>query len=302
MISINSVEWYQFDEHTAKYFTDQLSDCEGLRDPWKHQFAVERLIKLVWEIAESNTVSPTELAKQALSEIEADWSKTICSKTLEDFFCKDPINKEIQDFKEKAIVSRSEGYLCSRAIGMLGKFLWKNYSKDMNQAHWVQYRLLKKELSPRIWVGGFDINKASIDKLVGFFKNRFLAEQEALLSSNVADEEFEDSTNKINQKARRLAEEVFFARPFKSLEEVVSKGYVSFAEIGYTTNNVSFISYIKRAYRESIKFGQMDPLKNIASQIIQYQQQNPSQCTEEEWHQTWQTYKVAKQLAQSALE
>lgn len=288
----NSIEWDNFTEETVDYFKKKIEDYQ-----WKHLYASQRLIDLFLDIS-TGTVSPTQLAQKALSDIDSDWGSFLKETAILKFNL-DPIVSEMKEFESSTLINYSLGRVVWGDIGKFGQYLFKKYGNQMTTAHWNYYKNMKTRFSPTVFVGSLNINTANMNELRSLFANRFKEELETL--SNLTDNRSSRRIAEINRTIENLAASIFFKRPFFSVEDLAAKNIITVADLGYTNNTVVIISSIKKAYSESLRTKSMSSLSRIAQQIINLQQNNPKRLMEQEWLNIWQVYRVCKGNLMSSL-
>lgn len=286
----NAIDWDAFNEKTVEYFKHWIYDRE-----WKHYFAAERLVQLCNEICIEDHVLPSDLAIQALTEIEENWSQVLRVEVIDKFQNEDPILQELNELRSRLENNKKAGKLSWAEIGKFGQFLYKKYGTAMSTLHWHYYRDLKKTFAPEVKIGKININTANMNDLRKFFTNRYQKDIDRLIFDDTVEEkQSEVQMQKIKQTIEKNAQWVFFNRPFMTVEDLATAGVITVDDIGYTNNTVVLVSLVKKAYRESLNFKSSAPLGRIAQQIVNYQRAKPGMCTEQEWFSVWQIYRICK--------
>lgn len=300
----NSIDWDRFTQETVEFFKTWLygTDPQMMRKRgnWEVPSVADRLMQLCRDIANTDKVSPTELAIEALKDIESEWLK-IVAKEVKDKWEEDPIVLELKKKEEQLIENKKIGKLSWAELGKFGQTLYKRYGTRMSSAHWALYKELKKKYAPEVRLGKIDVNRANMNQLREFFRARYKKDILALLDSNDSDEVFERKMQTITNKIENLASAVAASAPYMTLEDLASKGLITIDDIGYTDNNVVLISMVKKGYRESLNVKSLSVLGRVAQQIITLQRKKPDQCTEQEWYAVWQAYRICKARAGQVL-
>ncbi len=288
--TVNSIDWDNFTEMTTEYFQNWIYGKS-----WDQYYAAERLAKFCLDVELSTVKTPTELMIEALHDIERDWAKVVKDRVLQSFY-EDPVYQELQTLSARLQENLTTGKHSWSEIGKFGQFLYKKYGGQVTTAHWNVYKSIKKTYAPVLVVEKVDINRASINELRDIFKKKYKSEIEKLLDNDDSETIFSRKLEAIRNKVENLAKQIFFNRPFSSLEEVAKKGIITVEDIGFTSNTVIPISLIKKAYRESNNFKNPNILSKVANQIVNLQKKTPQMCSEQEWSQIWQCYRIARSV------
>jgi hypothetical protein len=292
----NAIDWDAFNENTVEYFKTWIYGQD-----WQHYFAAERLVQLCNEIYMSDTTAPSELAVQALTEIEQDWVKILRPEVIEKFKNEDPIIQELNDLEIRLQENQKHGKLSWAEIGKFGQFLYKKYGNAMTTIHWRHYKNLKQLYAPEVRIGKLDVNRANLNELRDMFTVRHRTEIDQLLFNETNEDLAVKRMNEIKNDIEKNSQWIFFNRPFMTIEDLAVSGVVNIDDIGHTKNTVVLVSLIKKAYHESLNFKTSTALGRIAQQIVNYQRAKPDMCTEQEWFSVWQTYRICRGVVNKAL-
>lgn len=293
----NNIDWDHFNVSTVDYFEKWLY-ADGKN--WSMQYVPDRLLKLCQDILATTTKTPSELACEALSDIEKDWFDHVVSQAINNFKS-DPVASQLIKFEETLKDNRKAGRLSWKQLGEFGQALYEKHSSRMSTAHWAMYKALKKKYAPEVRIGKVDVNRANLNKLREFFKARFQKRMDEMLNSDMSDEKYEREVKNISKEVDRLASQVYFNTPYMTLEDLAKQNLISIDDVGYTDSNVILISLVKKAYRESLNFRDLGHLYRASKQIVAYQKKHADKCTEQEWYAVWQAYRIAKTSAAAAL-
>lgn len=284
LLSIKQIDWDDWNSKTTWYFTKSLEQFN-----LEHLYVKDVLTDLVYKIETSENIKPANLIKEALADIEEDWRNIVINKVFAKIK-KDPIFQELIQLNTE--LKRNKGNLAWNKISKVGKSLYSKHKNSINTSHWNFYKQLKSNWAPTLLVGNIDLNKANMNELRHFFKKRFVTEIETTI-------EKEESLDLINKKIEDLSAQIFFNRPFMSLEE--TSKVIRIEDIAYTNNNVVFISLIRKAFKTSESIKNIKPITQLAQEIIDIQKANLGCCSEEEWAAVWQCYRIAKKQIQEKL-
>jgi hypothetical protein len=267
ILMVNNVDWDDFTEDTATYFKMWLLDDE-------RKFSVRttayHLADFCDEVADPDgLIYPDDLMKACLQKIDAEWMGILHDRVVKTFQ-ESPITRDLERFEKSLAAKHEKGNLVWAEIGRYGQNLYRKYGSHISTPHWTKYRKLKARFAPKVVVNKLDVNRA----------------------------DYRDLSKTMPKKQ---ADFIYFNRPFMSLEDLVEKKAVTLESVGYTKNNVVFISMIKSTAKKSIQSRVPSLLGKTAQQIINTQQTKPSIMTEEEWSAVWQTYRIAKAEVKSHL-
>ena len=267
IMRVNYVDWDDFTEKTATYYKTWL--LENM-----HRFEIQNcplhLSDFCDQVAdEKNSLHPDEIMIQTLEKIESDWQEVLKDRVIETFQKSTPA-QAIQKFEKSLQGKYQSGQLVWNEIAKFGKYLYTTYKTNINTSHWRQYKQLKSKFAPKVIVNQVDVNKANYREL----KKAFPVKE---------------------------ADRIYFNRPFKSLEVMADSGIITLESIGYTENNVAFISLLKGTAKKVIAKKAPELMHRAVQLIIKTQQNKPSLMTEEEWSAVWQTYRIAKAQIKSSL-
>lgn len=268
----NSIDWDDWSVKTVEYFVQWME-----RREWVVPTCVEHLLQFCEKVSSGDMRhTPTEHMIEALQEIDRDWGVAITKNSINQFK-QSPVMQEIQNF-EKKVKDYPQGALVWGEIGKLGRRIYEKFGREATTAHWAQYRNLKKKYAPTLLAGNIDFNSASIQELTKFFMKT-------------------NSRKKADKKAR----EVFYSRPFMSLEDLAAKNLIGFDDISYTDKNVAFISLLKNAKKKCLQSKSRTSLGELSQRIIAKQQEKPGMMSQEEWSAVWQAYRLAKKEVDRVL-
>jgi hypothetical protein len=138
--------------------------------------------------------NPVDLVEQVLTGIENVWRKEWIERAKEK--AKEDSILQLLKLNRKYWSEESKkGYVVFGSIKKFGQMLFNNFQGKIKKHHWDLYREIKKEYTPKVLIRNIDINHCGMEQL------HFL---------------FEDK-----------AKDVWFKRPFNSVEDVRKNGYLT---------------------------------------------------------------------------
>jgi hypothetical protein len=128
-------------------------------------------------------------------------------------------------------------------IKQFGSLLFKNFRAEMKPSHWAIYRSIKNKYHQKLIIRGVNINNCSLSKLIYLFGGR--------------------------------ARDVWFARPFKSVEELRTKGYLTVDIFADDEKSKEILDEMALCFeKECIPAGNITALAALGRKLIIAQKEN----------------------------
>lgn len=284
----NQIDWDHWNKSTIKSMTKWIQKTNWVVPTVGFQF-----IQLCQEILDSTTVHPSKLLISALQNIETSWAKQASLSCMIQFNS-GPIAREIHKFRDELRLRKTPGKLLHTEVGRFGMSLFQRYGNQMSTTLWKLYRELKTEFASEVQIAGVDLNRASVLELQRLFKQKFQKQLDDLFDSDIPEEKYQQARQDIYRQINKLVDQIYFNRPYRSLEELAEKNLLTVDDLPYTDKTVVIISMIKKAYKQAKQSNMPSYLGQVAQQIIQYQQSKPDLFTEQDWYNIWGCYRICK--------
>lgn len=220
--------------------------------------------------------APIEVTQAALMAIDRvwqeEWHKAAKKKT-------DPIHAML---KKNQLVWRKEAKEGQTPFGKIknfGQILWKNYKDDMKAHHWQLYRKIRNEHIPAVYLRGVDINRCNLDKLRELFKVDYSVETRCNFD---------------------LARDVWTNRPFASLEEVRTKGFINKETFVDNSKADEIMTGLEAAVKEAKEKKDVEIFAAFRTKMIDAQRDKSNGLMN--WSPIWAYYHLLKNELDKSLE
>lgn len=202
--------------------------------------------------------------QKALKAIDKHWrieyNNKAASKTLKNPMTALFLKKE-KEWNQQA----KEGFSPYGAIKQFGQLLFSEFKNKMTGYHWARYRRARNKHAPRVILRGKDINRCSVCDLQKLLR---------------IDED----------KAR----DMFMARPFISLEDAYSKGFVSANSFADDEKTDKIIEFIEKHTKIACEHGNAMRMNDVRKILFDMQKEKKGGLNSSQWSLVWKFYNLCK--------
>lgn len=202
--------------------------------------------------------------KKALLAIDRCWAVELKNEAAKKAM-QNPMTRLILKKEKEWSGLHKEGFSIHGVIKQFGQLLFTDFRDKMNGYLWARYRRARDNYAPRVILKGVDINRCSIQTL-----------------------------GEVLRIGKEDARNVWFARPFSSLEHAYSTGYVkplSFADDEKTDKVVLFVEKHAKIACEN---KDVRRINDVCKALITMQREKRGNLTSDQWSAIWRYYNILK--------
>jgi hypothetical protein len=274
------------DPETLEYWEDPASYLQWFKD-WLAQhcsrgYVWKYMARLADALAEPEDCNPEEETRKALSEIDRCWGIEYMNGATERFQ-EDPIYSLMLANRKEWAAEAKQGKSMYGTVKAFGKTLFDTFKGEtepnpfshygmgasetrpkLRRHHWQLYREIKKAHSPRVVVHGYDVNRCSMSTLKFIFGEK--------------------------------AEDVWFQRPFDSVEELGNRGFMDRKVFADSEVDDKIMAEMEKAAEHSKKTGNLRAFNDYRLKVLAAQKKGIKDYNG--WTQVWAYYHVLRKELQ----
>jgi hypothetical protein len=225
----------------------------------------KRYLTTLVDILVSGRQDPNDAKAMALKGIDRAWAKEH-QNTLANRLADDPIWMMLQKKDRIWTQEAEEGKSNFGKVKQFGSLLWAKFRNQMMSHHWTYYRQLKKRFAPAIIHEGTDLNRCSLQEL-----------QEKIHLS------------------RQHASRIWCDRPFESLAELLTKGYLDKGIFARGEGSSQVIDTIEVFASKATEKKDPKIMSRLSEILVKAQRDQYKGLTPDDWRLIWSYYRILRE-------